>query len=363
MFTLNTAIARVASRLNKNINDVAVIARLKNHVNDVCLEKWNSYAWSFRYRDYPLVLSPVVTSGTVTATNASQTVTASGTPFSTTLHPGAWIQFTADVTQAIYRVIAVASTSSLTIEPAYQGTTGSGKAYRLCPTDYFLPSEILDTANLSVSYNGWPLSITHQLRTDVYHAPTLSQGYPSQVSVFNSKVTSSSYSTGTVTGTLNTNTLTGSGTSWLTSIVPGDEIVITGDSSIYRVYTVTSDTSLTLYNYLTVAPVGATYVASRQFGKVLRIIPCSDVPYVCFVKGLRSYAPLINTSDTNELLTRFPHAVVEGAVWREAGSSPDPREDSLYMRSEHFWDQARSEDEQIFPTSNNEPIWDSRQGY
>jgi hypothetical protein len=81
MFTLTQAISRVASRLNKNANDTTVKARLKNHINDVCLEKWHGYAWSFRFREYPLVLSPRVTSGTMTATNGSQTLTASGTPF------------------------------------------------------------------------------------------------------------------------------------------------------------------------------------------------------------------------------------------------------------------------------------------
>lgn len=361
MLTLTTAVARVCSRLNKNANDSTVVARIKNHINDTCLEKWSSYAWSFRYRDYPLVLSPIVTSGTVTATNGSQTITATGTPFSTTLHPGAWIQMTADTTQAIYRVIAVPSTSTLTIEPAYQGTTGSSKSYRLCPTDYVLPSEVLDTAGLAVSYNGRPLPISHQLRSDIYYAPILSQGYPSSVVVFNSKVQSSRYSTGTVSGTVNTNTLTGVGTLWLSNIVPGDEIVISGDTNIYRVYSVTSDTSLTLYNALVAAPTTASYTASRQFGKVLRVTPCSDVNYVCFIKGLRSYAPLINNADTNELLNRFPHAVIEGAIWREAGSSPDPREDSLYMRSERLWEKATGEDEQIFPTDNQEPIYDSRQ--
>lgn len=361
MLTLTNLVTRVANRLNKNANDSIVATRIKNHINDTCLEKWNSYAWSFRYRDYPLVLSPVVTTGTVTATNGSQTVTASGTPFSTTTHVGAWIQFTEDSTQAVYRVQAVASTSSLTIEPAYQGTTGSGKSYRLCVTDYLLPSEVLDTASLSVSYNGRPLSMSHQLTTNEYLAPVLTSGTPTSVTVFNRRITSSSYSTGTVSGTINTSTLTGVGTAWLTNVMPGDEITISGDTNIYKVYAVNSDTSLTLYNLLVSAASGAAYSTSRQFGKVLRITPCSDTSYVCYVKGLRAYTPLLNNSDVNELLYRYPHAVVEGAVWREAGSSPDPREDGLYMRSEKLWMDAMSEDEQLFPMRNNQPIWDSRQ--
>lgn len=361
MMTLTTMVTRICSRLNKNPNDSVVVARIKNHINDVCLEKWNGYAWSFRYRDYPLVLSPVVTTGTVTATNGSQTVTASGTPFSTTLHPGAWIQFTADTVQAIYRVLAVASTSSLTIEPAYQGTTGGSKAYRLCPTDYLLPSELLDTGNLAVSYNGRPLQLSHQLMVDSYQAPILSQGYPTNVTVYNQKVTTSTYSAGTATTAAASVTVTGTSTAWLANVKPGDEIVFTGDTATYQVYSVDSDTQLTLYNHVTALLSGVAYTITRQFGKVLRITPCSDVSYVCFLKGLRAYAPLVNNTDTNELLYRFPHAVLEGAVWREAGSSPDHREDSLYMKSEKMWGIAMGEDEQVMPKDNNEPIYDARQ--
>lgn len=359
--TLTQAVYRVAARLNKNASDSTVFARIKNHINDTCLEKWHSFSWSFRYRDYPLVLSPVVSSGTLTATNGSPTVTASGTPFSSTLHPGAWIEFTADSPASIYRVLAVNSTSSVTIEPAYQGTSGSAKAYRLCPTDYLLPSEISDMASLSVIYNGRPLPISHQLQSDWITSNKLTQGYPYAVSVHNQNVTSSTYTTGTLSGTINTSTLTGIGTAWLTNIFPGDEILISGDSNYYKVYSVSSDTSLTLYNKLVATATGASYQACRQFGKVIRIIPPSDQSYVVFIKGLRSYAPLVNISDTNELLNRYPHAVIEGAVWREAGSSPDPREDSMYMKSERYWMQAQSEDEQLFPMANYEPIYDPRQ--
>ena len=166
-----------------------------------------------------------------------------------------------------------------------------------------------------------------------------------------------------MTGTLNTTALTGSGTAWLTNVLPGDEIVITGDSNTYKVQAVTSDTALTLYNNLVVAPSGASYTISRQYAKVIRVQPCPDQAYVIFVKGLRGYAPLVNNADTNELLIRFPAAVVESAVWREASSSPDPREDSLYMKAEKLWAEAQGQDEALLAQSNYLPIFDTRQLY
>jgi hypothetical protein len=361
MLTFTQAVSRVASRLNKNANDTTVAARIKNHINDVCLEKWHGYAWSFRYREYALTLSPRVTSGTITATNGSNTITASGTPFISGTHEGTFIRFSADTIQAWYRIVAVTSTSVALIEPAYQGTTASGKAYELCKTDYLLPLELSDVASLKVTFDGSVLSLTHPLQSDKYDFPPLTTGSPIKASVLNQSQTYSTYTTGTVSGTTGLVTLTGVGTSWLANVTPGDEILINGDTNSYKVYSVDSNTSITLYNKLTASATTATYTASRQFGKVLRIWPAPENAYVCFPRGLRAYSPLINSADVNEFLMRFPHAVIEGAVWREASASPDPREDSLYQKSEMLWAKAQSEDEQIFPQDNRQPIWDSRQ--
>ena len=361
MLTFTQAVCRVASRLNKDANNVTVAARIKNHINDICLEKWHGYAWSFRYREYGLTLSPRVTSGTMTATNGSNTITASGTPFIAGTHEGSWIRFAADTVQAWYRIKSVTSTSVAIIEPAYQGTTGASKAYELCKTDYLLPTELSDVGTLSVTVDGSVLSPSHQLQFSRGDFPPLTNGSPLDIAILNQSQLSGSYTTGTVSGTSGTAVLTGVGTAWLANVSPGDEIVLNLDSNTYKVFSVDSDTQITLYNKLGTTAAAVTYTVSRQFGKVLRIWPCPDNPYVVFLKGLRSYPLLVNNADSNELLLRYPHAVIEGAVWREAGSSPDPREDSLFQKSELMWSRAQGEDEQLFPQTNHNPIWNARQ--
>ena len=359
--TITQAIARVASRLNKSSTDTTVIARLKNHINDECQEKWTSYPWSFRYREYAITLSPRVTSGTMTATNGSPTVTASGTPFNSSVHSGAWIRFTADARETWYRSRTVNSTSSVTIEPSYQGITGSLKAYELVKTDYLLPSELVDTEKLSVThghYNFTPEYISRIDHTNDF--PPSTTGTPIRAAILRQEQSKSTYSTGTVVGTVGSNTLTGTGTAWLANVKEGDSIVVGSDTSTYTVYKIHSDTLIELYQNLTLAASGASYTASRQFGKIIRIWPGADDSYVVFIRGLRAYPDLISNSDTNELLQRYPSAVIEGAVWREASSSPDPREDNLFQRAEFKWDRAKSEDEQIFPKTNRNPIYNPR---
>lgn len=363
MLTLTQAISRVAARLNKNANNTEVYNRIKNHINDVCQEKWHGYAWSFRYREYPMVTTAMVNSGTMTATNGSKTVTASGTPFDSTVHVGAFIRFTGDTVDAMYRIQAIASTSSATIEPAYQGTTGGSKAYELHKLDYPLATELNDLASISIKANGYWLRPEHQMTAEAFYSPVRTVGDLTRVIVFNQDPIKTTYTTGTVTGTSGSATLTGASTAWLANVKEGDSILINGDTNYYTVYKVNSDTSITLYNYLTTSPATATYAASRQFAKTVRVYPSPDRAYVMFAKGLRAYAPLVNASDSNEMLSRYSAAVIEGAVWREASSSPDPREDSLYQKSEMLWARAQSEDEALFPQTNNNPIWNARQGH
>jgi hypothetical protein len=358
--SLTQAVSRVATRLNKNANDTTVYNRIKNHINDACQEKWAGYAWSFRYREYPLVTTAQVTSGTMTATNDSQAVTASGTPFVVSAHTGAWIRFTGDEIDTWYRVQTVNSTSSITIEPPYQGTSGSGKAYELCKTDYLLPTELSDTGALQIQYNGYPVRPENIHQMDGWDTPPLTNGAPTRIGILRAESILSSYSTGTVSGTSSANVVTGAGTAWLSNVTPGDQLTINGDTNVYTVYKVDSDTQITLYNYLSATATTASYTLTKQFGRILRVWPCPDRAYVGFVKGLRSYSPLVSTIDTNELLCRYPTAVIESAVWREASSSPDPREDALYQKSELLWARAQGEDEALLPVQNRNPIFNPR---
>ncbi len=77
----------------------------------------------------PAGLSPLYNTGTATFTQNSTTVTGSGTTWYN-VFVGAWIVNAANP-QAVYKITAVASTTSLTIYPAYAGTTAAGQTYAI----------------------------------------------------------------------------------------------------------------------------------------------------------------------------------------------------------------------------------------
>lgn len=72
------------------------------------------------------------TTGTITATNASTTITGSSTVWNTSTNAAAG-EYIKLPDGKWYKITAIASDTSLTIETAYQGTTQSGQTYTISP--------------------------------------------------------------------------------------------------------------------------------------------------------------------------------------------------------------------------------------
>ena len=92
----------------------------------ICLKCHSSYAYG---TNLPPSLTPVYATGTATFTSGSATVTGSGTTWGAGM-VGLWIARTNNL-PVVYRITAVASATSLTLSPAYSGTTVSGQAYAM----------------------------------------------------------------------------------------------------------------------------------------------------------------------------------------------------------------------------------------
>jgi hypothetical protein len=83
-----------------------------------------------------------ITAGSVTVTNGSTTVTASGSQFSQNL-VGTWFTVTDGTDGLWYKVVAINSTNTITLENFYQGISGSSRTYLIgevpdIPEDYHM---------------------------------------------------------------------------------------------------------------------------------------------------------------------------------------------------------------------------------
>lgn len=83
------------------------------------------------------------TTGTVTVSNGSTTVTGSGTTFTTGMI-GQWLQTTDGTDENFYKVASYTSATQIDLENYYQGTSGGAKTYRLGQV-MDLPEEFLES--------------------------------------------------------------------------------------------------------------------------------------------------------------------------------------------------------------------------
>lgn len=82
------------------------------------------------------------TTGTITVTNGSQTITHSATGFTQTME-NQWFQTTDGTDENWYRISDFVSSSIMTLENYYQGPSGSGKSFRIGQV-MDLPEEFLE---------------------------------------------------------------------------------------------------------------------------------------------------------------------------------------------------------------------------
>lgn len=329
--TVYEAITTAGQRTNKSVTTTDVFARFLNHLNLIREFAWDKFDWSWKKRAISIRTYDQVNTGTVTVTNGSQTVTHSGTSFSSP-YVGGYIRVLGSVPESWYKVIAVVSSSVLTIEIPYQGVTTSVGSFELRKCDYLIPSEFVGKPKITNSSD-------RELAVEsVLTRPSLipdSRGSPDRVIIWSDDPIGSTYTTGTVSAAVDSRTVTGVGTSWLSNVTAGDQFEYVSGTTTYKytVRSVESNTSLTLYNFTQVViPALSSYTIRSQFGRIMRLDPTSDDEYVIQLHGNRRFFRLFHNNDVDELLAFNSSAIIEGMIGLEQGASPDSRENPQMLK-------------------------------
>lgn len=351
--TVLEIITAAGRRTNKATSNSDVKMRFIDHLNFARKKAWNKANWSWKNKAWQFTISDQITSGTASVTNGSRTVVLSSASVSSS-QIGWYFQIPSVTPGSFYRVLNV-SGSTLTIDPAYQGSTNSSIAYYLRGFDWVLPSELEGMPKLcELGTSEIPLYSMLTRPTEIPDA----RGKPTRGVIWSDDPIGTTYSTGTLTGTTSTRTLTGSGTLWLANVTPGDQMEIMVGSTTYKyhVQSVQSDTALTLYQYLQTSPAVSAYVIRNQFNRYIRLFATPDNPYVMSIYGQRRWYPVSHDNDIDELMQNFDEALVEGIEAYEAASTPDDRENAKYNRWIMGLAEKISIDSRNFNVTNPSPI-------
>lgn len=155
MATFLVAQQELADRLNLDQTVSANATRLKRWLNlvkdDICSYK----RWKFlEHREIVTTVGDEDT-GTVAVTNASATVTGSGTAFAAA-HVRSFIQF--EGSNEWYEITARASATEITISPAYNGDTDTGLEYKIRKVYYSLSTTLAEILDVRQFYS--PIKLT-----------------------------------------------------------------------------------------------------------------------------------------------------------------------------------------------------------
>ena len=161
-------------------SSAAMRVRAKRYINWCQQDVASRQKWEFKKTKGRVQVTASYSTGTVSVTNASATVTGSGTTFTTAM-TGRKITIATD---SGYYTITFVSTTEVTLDKAYTGTTGSGKTYVIWEDEYSLATDLLAGEDL----------------LDIY-TPEIVTLYPEPIQRLNNR-TPASYSSGNLYYTL-----------------------------------------------------------------------------------------------------------------------------------------------------------------
>ena len=282
---------------------------IKSWINIGYKEFQMANRWSWRKDERYLQTVEIYNTGTVSATEDSTTITGSGTSFASG-HEDWFLKIDGDTNW--YRVAKVASTTSLVLELPYGDDTVTGRTYKLCIRFYLLPNIVDDIIGIwQYDYNTRVKYVPKE-KLEVIHRGMIG----ATISYYNADTMerkSSSYTTGTVTGTRDGATLTGSGTSWLANVYPGDTITIANYE--YQVSRVDNDTQLVLIQSLMTSPSSATYSAARKNQRKLEFNVYPDDKINLLYTFMRKPYNMLNEQDEPEIPEKYRYIILEAAKY------------------------------------------------
>ena len=254
--------------------------------------------------------------GTVDVTNNSATVTGNSTVWTSAM-VGRKIRVAGE--NAYYRIKAVGGVTSITLEVPYQGTTktlglGTNPTYSIYKDEYKLPADCDTYKVLRQIENARSMISVEATAFDIAEPAPQATGSPAFEVLIGTRL--DVYTTGTISGTINTTTITGASTEWLSveGLSKGSKITI--GNYVYTVKSVDSDTQLTIYEkQLATSALLTTYSISLD-NMILQFFYIPDAIENIYFRYQRIPYLLVNDSDVPDLPDKYHWILVHaGSIW------------------------------------------------
>lgn len=265
--------------------------------------------------------------GTVSVTNGSKTVTGSGTTFTSAM-VGRKIRV--GTNNSYYRIASYSSATSITLDIAYQEDTASGSTYVIYKDEYRLPADMDVYKVMRQIQDQKSLVDIESSAFHIFNPSPNTEGKPNITVLQGSKL--DTYSTGTVSITSGSSTLTGSSTVWSSVEGLGKGSKITIGVYVYTVKSVDSDTQITIYENASITATGSAYSASLD-NYILQLYPYPSRTENIYFKYQRLPFPLIDDEDIPDLPDQWHHILITAGLiwaWEVKDKEESKRQETLF---------------------------------
>lgn len=288
------------------------------HVNLAYLEVFRAHKWVYRKRDGQIILIPNYTTGTCTVTkfdgtNSSnaKTVTFSGATLTNSML-GRYLNV--GDSNHWHKIIYISGNTAY-LETEIIDVDGGGNSFKIWKRFYYVKSE----ADIILDFDKWAQSSLvyrnySQLQDEVNNIS--SEGTTTDFSEYGiDPYDDVEYSTGTIEGSTDSNILTGTNTSWLSSGIESLDIIQI-NSVDYYIKRVESDTRIILYNYIENSiTLGTSYVVRKNNPIGFQFYAQTDEYRALNYSYLAKAAPLIHpTKDHIKLPDEFAPAILSRSI-------------------------------------------------
>ncbi len=326
------------SDIYQTIENVSKVTSQRALVKDAIqwgLDELTSHDLDYLLTDGVFTTIAPYTTGTVSATNGSKTVTGSGTTFTSAMVNR---KIRIDNQSEYYRIAAFVSTTEVTLETTYEGTTVSDKTFSIYKDEYRLAPDVDVYRFMRDVENNTTLISLDKNRLDFLHPSQQGEGTPLFEVFVGTKL--DTYTTGTISGSVASSTVTGSSTAWTSVQGLGKGTRLTVGTNVYTVKSVDSDTQITIYETLSSALSAASYSLSMDN----IIVQLSDIPddaINIYYRYQRIPFPLINDQDIPDLPEKYHNLLITYGlmwVWATKDKSESTRMQQLFEKGkQEMW--------------------------
>ena len=148
---------RIANRLRIPTTNTTEMTKIQAMLNDVYRDIWMKYNWWWCVKRSTLVTADDISTGTVSVTNASTSITFSSAPTPSVAGRVFMVDSNAD-SLAVYRISShTAGATAATLDAVYTGATDTAAGYKVYQDTYSLPTDLGTLIHVKRYGYSWPM--------------------------------------------------------------------------------------------------------------------------------------------------------------------------------------------------------------